>query len=128
MEEILSALLGAMHENCPVVLATVIQVSGAAPAQSGFKLLVREDGTALGNVGGGELEARIMADAQAVLAERRPRTTHYVLREEGPDALGMLCGGEVTVFLEPYMPRPGLLIVGGGHIGRPLAEMARIVG
>ncbi len=128
MQDVLQALLSAIEESRPVVVATVTQVTGAAPARPGFKLLVHGDGTHVGNVGGGELEAHILADAQAVLAERQPRTAHYSLREEGPDALGMLCGGEVTVFLEPYLPQPVLLIVGGGHIGRPLAEMGRIIG
>lgn len=128
MDDILHVLMAAVEQNQTVVLASVIQVAGASPAQPGFKLLVRNDGTVLGNVGGGELEARIIADAQTVLAEGRPRTAHYNLREEGPDALGTLCGGEVTVFLEPYLPRPTLLIVGGGHIGRPLAELGRVVG
>ena len=128
MQETLQALVTATESYMPVVLATVIQVEGASPAQPGFKLLVRGDGTLLGNVGGGELEAHIRADAQKVLVEGRPRTAHYSLIEAGPDALGMLCGGEVTVFLEPYLPLPALLIVGGGHIGQPLAELARIVG
>lgn len=128
MSEALHALMAAVEQEKAVVLATVTDVAGAAPAQPGFKLLIRSDGSALGNVGGGELEARILAEAQTVLAEGRPRTTHYNLREAGPDALGMLCGGEVTVFLEPYLPRPVLLIVGGGHIGQPLADLGRIVG
>jgi xanthine dehydrogenase accessory factor len=128
MQETLQALVAATVENAPVVLATVIQAEGGTPARPGFKLLVRGDGTAQGNVGGGELEAHVRVDAQSVLAEGRPRTCHYTLRESGPDALGMLCGGEVTVFLEPYLPKPVLLIAGGGHIGQPLAELARIVG
>jgi xanthine dehydrogenase accessory factor len=90
--------------------------------------LVYPDGTAAGNVGGGELEARVRQDALVALESGEARITHYTLREEGADAIGMLCGGEVTVFIEPYLPAPVLLIAGGGHIGRPLAELARTVG
>ncbi len=111
-----------------VAVATVINVDGASPARPGFKILVREDGSAVGNVGGGALEHRIREDAVAALADGRPRLAHYRLSESGPDAVGMMCGGEVTVFVEPYLPKPVLLIVGGGHVGRPLAELARIVG
>lgn len=126
--EILTTLQTALAEGAAVALATVVEVQGAAPAQVGFKLLVRGDGTWVGNVGGGALEQRVRADAAAALADGRPRLAHYRLTESGEDALGMLCGGEVTVFIEPFLPRPTLLIVGGGHIGRPLAELARIVG
>lgn len=126
--EVLDALRAAAAEAAPVALATVVEVQGASPARTGFKLMVRADGSSLGNVGGGALEQRVCEDAAAALTDGRPRLAHYRLTETGQDALGMLCGGEVTVFLEPYLPRPVLLIVGGGHIGRLLADLARIVG
>jgi xanthine dehydrogenase accessory factor len=128
MPEVLHELVKAIADRQPVVVATVIDATGASPARPGFKLLVRADGSWLGNVGGGELEARVRQLAQETLADGQPRTVHYALQEEGPDAIGTLCGGEVTVFLEPYRPAPVLLIVGGGHIGQPLAELGRIVG
>ena len=131
MEEqltVLRALEEAIARREPAVLATVVEVRGASPAQPGFKLLVRADGSHIGNVGGGALEQEVLRQAGEVLRQGQARLVHYSLREEGPDALGMLCGGDVTVFLEPFLPKPILLIVGGGHIGRPLAEMARIVG
>lgn len=128
MLDVLNALVKAMEERKPVALATVIDVQGASPARVGFKLLVQADGGYVGNVGGGELEKRVREAAKEVLAKGEAQTAHYSLREEGKDATGMLCGGDVTVFIEPYMTRPVLLIVGGGHIGRPLSEMARIAG
>ena len=128
MREIITALDEALQHGEPVALATVVEVKGASPAQVGFKLLVRPDGSTVGNLGGGALEQRVREEAVTALREERSRLAHYTLREEGPDAVGMLCGGEVTVFIEVYQPAPTLLIVGGGHIGRPLAEMARIVG
>jgi xanthine dehydrogenase accessory factor len=126
--DVLDALRAATAEAAPVALATVVDVQGASPARAGFKLLVRGDGSCLGNVGGGALEQRVREDAVAALAGGQPRLAHYRLTEAGPDALGMLCGGEVTVFIEPFLPKPTLLIVGGGHIGRPLADLAHIVG
>jgi xanthine dehydrogenase accessory factor len=126
--DMLGALLAAVENREPVALVTVIEVQGASPARAGFKLLVRKDGRCLGNVGGGALEQRVREDAAAALAHGQPRLAHYRLTEQGENALGMLCGGEVTVFIEPYLPKPVLLIVGGGHIGRPLAELARTVG
>jgi xanthine dehydrogenase accessory factor len=135
VRDVIAALNEALERNEPVALATVVDVQGASPAQVGFKLLVRPappwsgtGGDAVGNVGGGELEQRVREEALAALREGSSRLFHSTLREEGPDALGTLCGGDVTVFIEAYNPIPTLLIVGGGHLGRPLAEMARIVG
>ena len=127
-QDVLHELQQAIEAGRPAALATVTEVKGASPARPGFKLLLRADGSWLGNVGGGELEARIRQAAQQTLAEGQPRTLRFALQEEGPDAIGTLCGGEVNVFIEPYLPRPVLLLVGGGHIGRPLAELARIIG
>jgi xanthine dehydrogenase accessory factor len=126
--EILQELMKAVEDTRPVALVTIVAVDGAAPAQLGFQLLVYGDGSAVGNVGGGELEAKIRQEAQMTITDGRPRLVSCALREEGPDALGMLCGGRVTAFIDPYAPKPTMLIVGGGHVGRPLAEMARIVG
>ena len=128
MTEVSKALLKALENRQPVALATIINVDGATPARVGFKLLVWPDGRALGNVGGGELEKRIREAAQEALQKGVAATIHYSLREEGEHAIGMLCGGEVTVFIEPYLTKPGLLIVGGGHIGEPLSELACIAG
>ena len=70
----------------------------------------------------------ILTDAQTAYQAREPRITHYALTEEGLDAIGTLCGGEVTVFIQPYLPPEQLVIVGGGHIGRPLKIMAELAG
>lgn len=135
MRDVIAALNEALERNEPVALATVVDVAGASPAQVGFKLLVRptptesgQCGDAVGNVGGGDLEQRVREEAVAALQEGRSRLFHSTLREEGPDAPGTLCGGDVTVFVEVYNPIPTLLIVGGGHLGRPLAQMASIAG
>ena len=128
MYDVLRELTKAIENRQRVALATIIDVKGASPARTGFKLLVWPDGKFLGNVGGGELEKRILQAAQEALVEVQACTLHYSLREEGKNATGILCGGEVTVFIEPYMTKPILLIIGGGHIGQPMAEMGRIVG
>jgi xanthine dehydrogenase accessory factor len=128
MLDVLHELTAAIERREPVAVSTVVEVKGASPAQVGFKLLVRPDGSVVGNLGGGALEQRVREEGVTALREGRSHLAHYTLREEGPDAVGMLCGGEVTVSIEVYQPAPTLLVVGGGHIGQPLAEMARIVG
>ncbi len=127
MLDVLKALTSDLEANRPVALATIAQVQGASPAALGMKILVRPDGSTIGNVGGGLLEEAIRKDALAALRDGRSRLAHYALREEGENAVGVLCGGEVQVLIEVFMPKPTLLIVGGGHVGRPLAEMARLL-
>jgi xanthine dehydrogenase accessory factor len=128
VEEVIASLNEALQRHEPVAVATVVETQGASPVQPGFKLLARPDGSIIGNVGGGALEKRVRDDVVAALQKGQSRLAHYRLREEGPDAIGMLCGGEVTVFIEVYQAPPELLIVGGGHVGEPLADMARTVG
>ncbi len=128
MLDVLKELVSAIENRDPVALATVINVGGASPARVGSKLLVRPDGRCMGNVGGGELEKRVREACREALLKGAAKEVCYSLREEGEDAIGTLCGGDVTVFMEPYLNQPVLLIVGGGHIGRPLSEIARLMG
>ena len=124
----LSKLAEAIDRQQPAVLATVIEIKGASPAKVGAQIVLLADGTTAGTVGGGKLEASILQDAQAALNDGQPRLAHYALAEEGQDAIGTLCGGEVRVFIQPYAPAPQLIIVGGGHIGRPLKVMGETAG
>jgi len=128
MKDVISALDEALQHDELVALATVVDVRGASPAQLGFKMAIWPDGRVVGNVGGGGLEQHVRDAAALALREGRSRLAHYTLREEGPDAVGMACGGEVSVFIDVCQPSARLLIVGGGHLGRPLAEMARLAG
>ncbi len=118
----------AIQNKQPAVLVTVIEVKGASPARPGAQIVLLADGTTGGTVGGGKLEAAIIADAQALLIDGLPRLAHYALTESGEDAVGTLCGGEVRVFLQPFRPPPQLIIVGGGHIGKPLMIMGEAAG
>ena len=128
MRDPIQALAEAIQQRRPAVLATVIEVKGASPAKVGAQIVLLADGTTVGTAGGGQLEASILHDAQAALSDGQPRLTHYALAEEGPDAIGTLCGGEVRAFIQPYLPPPQLVIVGGGHIGRPLKVMGETAG
>ncbi len=128
MQNPILTLAEAIQDKRPAVLAMVIEVNGASPAKVGAQMVLLEDGTIAGTVGGGKLEAAILEDARLTLTEGRPRLTHYSLTEEGPEAVGTLCGGEVRVFIQPFLPPPQLVIVGGGHIGRPLTIMGETAG
>ena len=128
MTDPIVVLADAVQQEQPAVLATVVEITGASPAKAGTQIVLLSDGTTAGTVGGGRLEAAILADAQMALHDGEPRLAHYRLVEEGPEAIGVLCGGEVRVFVQPYRPPPRLIIAGGGHIGRALRPMAEAAG
>ena len=109
------------------VLATITEVSGSSPRGVGAKMLILGDGTTVETVGGGVLEWQVIADAQACLASGVSRSVRYELRPEGEHALGALCGGEATVFLEAHGPARTLLIVGAGHVGQKLCACAKLL-
>jgi xanthine dehydrogenase accessory factor len=124
----IQTLAEAIGRKQPAALATVIEVTGASPARAGAQLVLLADGSTAGTAGGGNLEAAILADARSALADGQPRLTHYALAREGPDAVGVLCGGDVRAFIQPYLPPPRLVIVGGGHVGKPLQVMGAAAG
>ncbi|MEX1247174.1 MAG: XdhC family protein [Anaerolineales bacterium] len=108
-------------------LCTVTRTSGSVPRRAGAKMLVFPDGRIEGTVGGGELEARVIAEALAALKDGQPRMVEYSLvdRERGDPGI---CGGTVEVFVEPVQPQSTLLIIGAGHVGRALAQLAEMLG
>ena len=121
-------LAEAIQSKQPAALATVIEAKGASPAKVGAQIVLLSGRMTIGTVGGGKLESSILADAQTALGEGQPRLARYALTEEGPQAIGTLCGGEVGVFIQPFLPPAQLIIVGGGHIGRPLKVMGEAAG
>jgi xanthine dehydrogenase accessory factor len=105
------------------VVVTVAEVHGSAPPRAGFKMIVSAAGTS-GTVGGGALEAEAIRRARAMLAGRAPARLERIDVAE----LDMTCGGEVTLFFEPFVAAVPLWIFGGGHIGAALAPMAVAAG
>ncbi|MEW6365886.1 MAG: XdhC family protein [Acidobacteriota bacterium] len=120
--EILQSLLKPAE---PMVLATVVDVRGSSPAKPGFKILVPAGGATVGSAGGGGLEQNVVADARECLASGKPALRSYKLTESGT---GMWCGGEVTVFFEPYLPPATVWIFGYGHVGREVSQLVASAG
>lgn len=127
MEAIFEAIVEAQRKGQPVALATVVRARGSVPRHEGSKMLVYPDGAILGSVGGGEMESRAITEALAALKEGRPRLVDYTLvnPKEGDPGI---CGGEVTMFIEPLVPAPTLLVVGAGHVGRAVAFLGKWLG
>jgi len=128
MKNVYEAVAEAMRRGETVALATIVQTRGSTPRQVGTKMLIYSDGTILGTVGGGALEAAIIEAAQEALSEGRPRLVHYGLRaDQREEDLGV-CGGDLDVFVDVIVPQTTLLLIGAGHVAVPLAEIARILG
>ena len=125
-QEVLRAALGALDRGRRVVLASVITRRGSTPSTPGQKLVLLDDRTALGTIGGGAIERVVLTTMRDVLAdpERGPKMDTFRL---GP-SLGMCCGGSVDILIEPLVPEAHALLVGAGHVGIFLAPLLASLG
>lgn len=124
---LLSELSGAVTAGTPVVLATVVATKRSVPRRAGTKMLVYGDGRIVGTVGGGEMESRVIAEARTALRTGRTNLLDYSLLAPDRGDPGV-CGGEVQIYLEPHMPAHTVLVVGAGHVGRAVVDLAHWLG
>ncbi len=110
------------------VLATIISRKGSTPRKVASKMLVYEDGRQEGTIGGGCAEAEVIRESLGVLRTEKCKLIRLDLSEDDAEAGGLICGGAMEVFMEPLIPDPHLIILGGGHIGRCLATAAANAG
>lgn len=108
-------------------LCTIISSSGSAPRHEGTKMLVLQNGTIFGTVGGGEIEERIRKEALASISDQKPRLLKYSLIDPNHGDPGV-CGGTVEVFVEPITPENKIIVVGGGHVGKAVVRLAKFLG
>jgi xanthine dehydrogenase accessory factor len=104
------------------VLATVVESQGSTPQKAGSRLLVLDDGSTVGTIGGGAVEQQVVEAARALLAD--PTGTTRLLDTHLTHDLGMCCGGRMRVFLERHGAAPRLFIFGAGHVSKELAALA----
>ncbi len=130
MREILEAFLDEIRNGRRAVLATIVRASGSTPRTVGARMIVHEDGSITGTIGGGAFEAMVQCDARELLAhaDAGPEVHRYTLTERGDDSVGMACGGTAEVLLEAASLGARLVIFGAGHVGLALARLARTVG
>ena len=126
-DQILSALAEAVSGGSPVVLATIVSTEGSVPRHAGTKMVVAADGSSIGTVGGGKVEVAIRNDAVAALERNEPELRHYALQDPGQGDPGV-CGGTMSVYLEPYMTPHTIFVIGSGHVGKAVVDLAHWLG
>jgi len=109
-------------------LATLVSVRGSAPSYESAKLLVREDGSIAGTIGGGCVEAQVLTAAREVIETGKPKHLSFTLTQDSAYDSGLICGGEMEVFVEPVLPQPTAYIFGAGHISKSLSKIASLAG
>jgi xanthine dehydrogenase accessory factor len=116
------------REGRKAALATIIQVQGSVPSYETSKVLVRDDGSIVGTVGGGCVEAEVWSVAQDVMREEKPRRLHFNLNANPEYDNGLVCGGSLDIFVEPILATPTLYLFGGGHVSLNISKIASIAG
>ena len=125
--DIYREVVNVRENNEACALCTIIESNGSTPRHEGSKMLVYEDGHFIGTVGGGEVENRVMAEAKESMRDGKSRRLSYNMVDPQQGDPGV-CGGTVEVFIEPILPHPTLVVVGGGHVGKAVAHLAKWLG
>jgi len=115
-----------LGQKCAV--ATIVQVNGSIPSYESAKMLVREDGSMLGTIGGGCVEAEVWNAARDVIETEKPQHLTFSLGQDAAYDNGLICGGQLNIFVEPVTPQPRAYIFGGGHVSKNISKIASLAG
>jgi len=108
-------------------LCTVVRTRGSTPRRAASKMLVYADGRILGTVGGGALEEHVRQEALESIKTGEPRLLEFSMADPARGDVGV-CGGQVEVYVEPILPAPLLIVIGGGHVGKAVVHLAKWLG
>src|SRR4051794_22159787 len=127
MKELLPDIERWREAGKQVAVATVIQAYGSAPRRPGAKMAINEDGEFVGSVSGGCVENDVVEHAKQVLEEDYPRLVPYGISDEMAFNVGLACGGQIEVFIQPYLaevpteePVANAYVVDGDGLGNGL--------
>jgi xanthine dehydrogenase accessory factor len=126
--EVFAAVADALERGEPAALVTIVSTTGSTPQRVGAKMLVFADGRTVGTIGGGCYENDAFGKARESILNRKPQVVHYELDDDFAQETGLVCGGQMDVYIEPIEPSPELYIIGAGHVGFHLARIAEEVG
>ena len=109
-------------------VATIVNARGSVPSFRSAKMLVRDDGSIAGTIGGGCVEGEVWQAAKEVMEEEQPRTLTFNLNHNLKYDTGLVCGGTVDVFIEPVLPLAILYLFGAGHVAANIYKISNIAG
>lgn len=127
-QEVFAALAEALARGEEVALVTITGSTGSTPQRVGAKMLVYSDGRTVGTIGGGCYENDAFWKAREAIKARRPLNVKYELNDDFAQETGLVCGGQMEVFIEPVEASPDVYVFGAGHVGYFVAKMAQEVG
>src|SRR3982074_642742 len=128
MTDLFEELVRMRRAGARGALATIVHTNGSIPSYESSRMLVREDGSISGTIGGGCVEAEVWAAAKEVMQKESPRKMVFNLNNEASYDNGLICGGTLEVFVEPILPQPMLYLFGGGHVSMAVAKAASAAG
>jgi xanthine dehydrogenase accessory factor len=104
---------------------TIVRSNGSTPQRTGAKMLVFADGRIVGTIGGGCYENDAVGRAREAIATGKPELVKYDLNDDFVQESGLICGGQMEVYIDPIAPVPSLYIVGAGHVRAPTSSSSR---
>ena len=128
MIDVFEALSAVLAAGGRAALVTIVRASGSTPQRVGAKMLVREDGSTVGTIGGGCYENDAFQKARLAMLDGRPQLVRYDLNDDVAEETGLICGGQMDVFIEPVAAPPDLYVIGAGHVGCQVASLASMLG
>src|SRR4249919_2444294 len=127
-QEVFAAVAAALDRGEPAALVTIVSTTGSTPQRVGAKMLVYADGRVVGTIGGGCYENEALWKARESLKTRKATTARYELADDFAAESGLICGGQMEVFIEPIEPAPAVYIFGAGHVGQFVGRVAHEAG
>ncbi len=106
MESLTQQILDCLRQCAPFALATIISHKGSTPRTSGSKMMVLADGSIHGTIGGGLVEARVMDTCLEMMSTPQSKILEFTLNKDLKDGLDMVCGGDLTVWIETFGTNP----------------------
>src|SRR6188768_3338776 len=127
-QEVFEALTDALDRGDDAALVTIVSANGSTPQRVGAKMLVFPDGRTVGTIGGGCYENDAFWKAREAIVSGQGTLLHYDLNDDFAQENGLVCGGQMEVHIDPLAPAPHLYIIGAGHVGWHVANLAHAAG